>query len=411
VPDLLTPPRRRAAAAPPRDVRGVVAPATLVRLSLALAAVCAAEFAVPVPGSPWARLPLLGLALLLAPVDALPALMVFTARDGAPVLGALNPADVVGLVYLARIAAGRRLSGLRITRSRVLLAAFLGWSALVTVIGVGVLTAIPRIALYAAVGTVLAHRARGRRWLYAGVVGYALVEIVLHLPAVPARLWGHFIGDPAQAGALFVAALAVVVGSRPPRPAVRAVLVAALLAGVAMTLTRSVWFAAIIVLVCAFLPRRRYLPVLLPPVAAAAALPLVPAINRVFGLSDSSADVRLMSIESGLREFAERPLTGHGWAFDSAVRAAGLVGFEGELVYNLWLFIGVSAGLVGIVLFGAFIVSLSREVLHAPAAYLSLAALLAMSLTEMPLYGLSLPGMLFFLLTPGCAGDGGTSRR
>jgi hypothetical protein len=68
-------------------------------------------------------------------------------------------------------------------------------------------------------------------------------------------------------------------------------------------------------------------------------------------------------------------------------------------VYNLWIYLGACTGLVGVVLFLAYIALLGRAAVPDPVAYLYLAAVLAMSLSEMHLYGVSLVAVLFFTMT------------
>ncbi|MEO3812787.1 O-antigen ligase family protein [Sphaerisporangium sp. B11E5] len=341
---------------------------------------------------------LAGVALFLLPLDVLPALVIVTVRDGTPTLGALSPSDVVALVYLGRLALSPRLLAVRLTAPRLALIAFLLWAFFVTYNGYGLMTALSRIAVYAAVGIAVTYRARGDAWLRAAVVGLSLTEIALYLPHVPERLRGVVIDDPAHAGVLFIAALLVVAASRMPGAA-KAALTVVLLFGVAMTLTRAVWFALVVVALVALLPRRWYIPVLLPPVLALVALPLVPWITGVFGLSTRSAALRVRGITAGWAEFMDRPLTGHGWAFSSGAKETGLIGVDTTSIYNLWLYLGACTGLVGLLLFVVYVCLLGRAAVPDTVAYLFLAAVLAMSLTEMHLYGVSLVAVLFFTMT------------
>lgn len=375
-----------------------------------------------------------GAALLLLPFDVLPAAVVVTTRMSAAVVGPLHPADVIALAYLVRLFLGRRFLELRVTPARTALFLFLAWTALVTLTGVGVLSALCRVVLYAAVGIAVAARPRSQRWAHAGVVGLAIAEVVLYLPQAPSRLSGAFVGDPAQMGALLIAALLVVCTAH-RSPAARFALGAILMFGIVMTLTRSIWFAGIAVALAAVLPRRWYLPLLLPPALAAVLMPFVGLITSRLDLNPESAALRTRSVSAGLREFQSAFFTGHGWAFTTAAGRAGLTGVNEVPVYDLWIYLGLSAGLVGIALFAILCGLLARESLtHAasgrppagaarrapqpmvPAprmpepgtrepeacsvAYLFLTATLAISLTEMPFYACSLTAVLFFLLTP-----------
>lgn len=385
---------RPAPAAPRGPAR--VDPLTVARLAGALG--CVAVALLVAPPEPAPRGALLGAALLLLPVDLLPVLVVIVVRDATPVLGPCSAGDVVALLYLARALGGGGLLRPRPTPSRITLGVFLAWAAIVTLTGVGQLTALGRIALYAAVGLTAAHRPRGRPVLFAGVAAFAVTEVVLHVPRLPGRLWGVMVNDPAQVGSLIVAAL-IVVWCAAPRRAWRTALLLVLLAGAAATLTRSVWFAVAMVALAAALPRRWYVPVLLTPLCAGASLLVVPRVTETFGLNADSGALRINAMRAGLRMFADSPLIGHGWAFESAQRELGLVGFAGLPAYNMWIALGVYTGLIGIAIFLAFTVLVAREAAEDGVAYLTLVATLALSLTENPMYALSLPAILFLTLT------------
>jgi hypothetical protein len=260
------------------------------------------------------------------------------------------------------------------------------------------LSALGRIILYAAVGVGITYGGQARRYLVGGVVALAAFEVICYLPSVGDRLYGVIVADPAQVGFLFVAAALLVLTSRAPLAA-RLVLGIPLLAGVAASMTRSVWFALGVVGVAACLPRRWYLSLILPPVLAVAALPFVSTVTELFGLNRESAEIRQRSIEAGLSAFLEHPVTGHGWAFTSRHKELGYFGLVDTPTYNLWIFLGTSVGVVGVALFAVFVALLSREVLDSRPAYLTIFAMLALALTETPLYGGSLVAVLFFTLT------------
>ncbi|MFC6086320.1 O-antigen ligase family protein [Sphaerisporangium aureirubrum] len=342
-----------------------------------------------------------GAVLLLLPVDVLPAIVIVTVRDGSPTLGVLSPSDIVALVYLGRLALSPRLFAVRLTASRAALVLFLLWAVFVTVNGFGLMTALSRIAVYAAVGVAMTYRARGDAWLRAAVIGLSLTEILLYLPQVPERLRGFVIDDPSHAGTLFLAALIVVGVARMPG-GVKALLSVLLLFGIAMTFTRAVWFATGVVALVALLPRRWYVPLLAPPLVALAAMPLLPAVTALFHLSRASGSLRERSMLIGWEEFMERPLTGHGWAFSSGAKETGLIGVDTTSIYNLWVYLGACTGLVGVALFLVYVALLGRAAVPGTVPYLFLTAVLAMSLTEMHLYGVSLVAVLFFTMTSTC---------
>ncbi|HLL67317.1 MAG TPA: hypothetical protein VK453_16660 [Micromonosporaceae bacterium] len=371
---------------------------TVARLAAGASAILGAEFATNV-GLQWPlRQVLVAVALALLPVDALPILVIFSFRYMDPVAGPLFISDVISLVYLARLLVSGRLMALQVTHSRIALAMFLVWATAATVLGVGVLSALGRLTLYAAVGLAINHRLRARRYVIGGVVGLALIEVICYLPSMGERMTGVFVADPAQVGFLLLAALVLVFASR-LSPSRRVALGLPLLAGVAATMTRTVWFALVVVAIAACLPRRWYVPLILPPALAAVTLPFVPLITASFGLNRESLEIRQQSIQLGYSAFLDRPGVGHGWASSSKLVEGGLVGFVNTSAYNLWIFLGTSTGLVGLILFALFIGSLGREALDHTTAYLTIVAFLAIALTEMPLYAGSLIALLFFALT------------
>jgi hypothetical protein len=379
-------------------VRRPISPDTVLQITGALGAVLVSGlFASPVEGSPLRDL-LLSSALLILPVDVLPVIMIVTIRRPETIFGPLTAGDIVALVYLVRLTAGLGLLRLRITLSYVLLLLFLIWTVIATAMGFGVYTALGRVALYAAVGIAVTHRPRAKTYLLAGVVGFALVEVILYLPKFPARLWGDFVNDPSHAGALLIAAL-IVVGASHLSRTVKISMCGLLVFAILMTLTRSIWFATGVVVIAALLPRRWYVPLLLPPALGVVALPLVTAVTSTFSLNPASVGIRAKSISIGLHEFKNGLFFGHGWAFTSAVGEFGLVGINNIPVYNLWIYLGMCTGLFGIALFVSFIALLGKEAVNDTVAYLFLTASLATSLSEMHFYACSLTAILFFVLT------------
>jgi hypothetical protein len=374
-----------------------IPPGAVIGVTGALSAVLV--FVITAPASaPSLRYVFLLAALLMLPIDVLPVIMVMTVRIPATVIGPLNASDVVALIYLARLTSGGRLLGLQVSRSRIALLLFLIWAAVTTAAGVGLYTALCHIALYAVVGMAVTYRPQARTLLFVGIVGFALMDVILYLPSFPARLWGVLIDDPTHAGTLLLGALLVVSTSRLPMTA-KVSLGGLLGFGIVMTLTRSIWFATGAVAIAALLPRRWYVPILLPPALAAFTLPWAAAITSRLDLNPYSAVIRQQSMSIGLQEFARHPFFGRGWMFTSAAREFGLTGTTLVPTYNLWIYLGACVGIVGIALFGIFIALLAREVADDTAAYLALVGSLAISLSEMPFYAGSLIALLLFMLT------------
>ncbi|GHH64217.1 hypothetical protein GCM10017673_06480 [Streptosporangium violaceochromogenes] len=381
---------------PARVIRTIAAPgsSSAARVALGAAAALGAMLAdelgtaLPLGKALW------GLALFTLPVDLLPALLVVTLRMTTPVLGDLLPSDLIAALYVTRLAASSRVLSIRVAPSHAALTAFFGWAILVTVSRGGPLLPLAHIMLYAAAGVALTHRPQARTGLVWGMLGLALYETVVHLPELPARLHGVIIGDPAQTGALLLACLLFTSLLPLPSPG-RAVVYALLVTGVAATQTRSVWFALGVVTVAAFLPRRWYVPAGLPLLLAPPSLLAASQVTALFGLNGESLDLRVQGITAGLRRLWENPLTGHGWA----VHETGPAGLLDVPVYNLWVHLGVATGVVGVALFALYVVLLSAETAGAPSCFLFLTAVLAMSLTEVPLYGGSIMALLFFALT------------
>jgi O-antigen ligase/polysaccharide polymerase Wzy-like membrane protein len=378
--------------------RHSIPPAWLLRCTGALSAVLLADlFNAPLGASPLHDLAL-AVALLVCPRDLLPVIMLVTVRSPGTVLGPLTAADVIALVYLARMTVSLDILRVRFTRSRVALLLFLAWAATATAMGVGLYTALSHLALYAAVGMAATYRRQARTCLLIGVACFALLDVVRYLPSFPDRLWGVFVNDPNHVGVLLIAALLVVWASPLGRRA-KLWLGGLLLFGIVMTMTRSIWFATGAVAIAALLPRRWYVPLVLPPVLGVLTLPLVSGVTSRFELNPHSRELRRQSMEIGLREFERHPFFGSGWAFTSAVRELGLTGAASTPTYNLWIHLGACVGLVGIALFAVFVALLAREAEDDTVAYLFLVGVLATSLSEMHFYAGSLTVLLFFLLT------------
>ncbi|GAA3295639.1 hypothetical protein Dvina_22215 [Dactylosporangium vinaceum] len=344
-----------------------------------------------------ADLLLLLAALVLAPLDLLPVVVITLIRRHDTVLGPLTLSDLAAIAYLVRLACSRRILGVGVTASRVVLALFFMWTVLVTLTGLGQQSTIGWLAVYACLGIMLTYSPTAKRWLYAGVLGLAAVELVLYVPQFPSRFFGRYVNDPAHMGFLLVCGLIIVATSDRPRR-LRRVLAAVLVFGILCTFTRSVWFATTCVTAAAVLPRRWWVPLALPPALAGLFLPLVSLVTQTFHLNTGSAGIRLAGFAAGLEEFRRHPLTGQGWAAAAAAQARGIGGISQLPVYDLWIYLGGAVGLVGLLLFLVYCGLLGRESLTDPVAYLSLTAALGMSLTEMPLYAGSLIAVLMLTM-------------
>lgn len=373
-----------------RMARGFTSARFLFAVAAGLGGVLVHDLAV----GPFLGTALWAVALSLLPLDLLPALLLVTMRLGLPGFGELGFGDLVAIFYVTRLTLGSRILDVRLSPSRITLIAFFGWAVLVTAPQSGLLWPLLHIILYAAVGVALTHSPSAGNGLLWTVLGLALFETVVHLPDMFSRLQGVVLADPAQTGTLLIAALLVVpLLPLPPNGliAVRTLLIA----GIVATQTRSVWFALCVVAVAALLPRRWYLPTVLPLLMAPPALLAATQVTLLFGLNGESLALRLQSISEGLRKLSEKPVTGHGWAF----REVSPLDFANGIIYNLWVQLGVATGLIGVALFALYVWLLSSETAGNPIAYLFLTAVLAMSLTEVPFYGGSIVALLFFALT------------
>jgi hypothetical protein len=367
---------------------------TLARLLLG-AAVALAGLAADQLGEAMTGRAIWVLALLILPLPALPALMVCIMRMDLPLVGDLKVCDAIAMAYLVRLAVSGAIVEIRFAPSQAALVAFFAWAAVVTPAHAGTFWPLVHLVLYAAVGVGLTHSPAARRGLLWAVLGLAVYQMVVHLPHLTDRLWGSLMADPAQVGALLLAALILGPIKALPLPA-RILIRSLLVLGVAATQTRSIWFAFVVVLVATALPRRWYGPVTLPLVLAPIGLFVVPRLTTALDLNQESGELRAEAMSVGLRQFGEEPLTGHGWAV--------LDHLNGGIVYNLWVHVGVATGLVGILLFLGYILLLSVETSRTDgSAYLFLTAVLAISLTETPLYGGSMLTLLFFTVISSAA--------
>ncbi|WP_326823989.1 O-antigen ligase family protein [Streptosporangium sp. NBC_01756] len=365
-----------------------------VRFLFAVVAGLAGALARELTGSPFLAEALWALALFVLPLPLLPALLLVTMRLELPGLGELGFSDLVAVFYVVRLTFSSRILDVRLSPSHLVLIVFFGWAVLTTAPQSGMMWPLVHIMLYAVVGVALTHSPTAGTGLLWTVLGLALFETIVHLPDMLTRLHGVVLADPAQLGALLIAAL-LVVPLLPLPPNGRIAVRGLLLAGIAATQTRSVWFALCVVAVAMLLPRRWHLPVGLPLLMAPPALLAAAQVTALFKLNGESLDLRLQSISEGLRKLSEKPITGHGWAF----RDVSPTDFANGIIYNLWVHLGVATGLVGVALFVLYVCLLSSETARNPSAYFFVTAILAMSLTEVPFYGGSVIALLFFALT------------
>lgn len=374
---------------------------TLAMLLAAFALLSTPNFAVPVAF----------VGFLVAPRAALPAAGVVLVKNlgvaqlAGPMLGQMNLTDICLTLFVAR-SLGSLSHDLRNPPMHLLASgAFLSWSLIVTLIEGVSATPLLRIALYVLAGFCVARDPQARRTLEYVIVGYAGIELLLSLPTLPARLFGPTIGDPAQFGGLMlVAATVVVLRVRPLF--VRLPLVAYLATGALLTQTRSIWFAAAAVAVLMFLRGRgRLLPVAVPALGALIGLPLVPWLTRIAHLNRDSGYVRADSLQSSLDAVRNHPFTGQGWAYLSGTTIDPLNGGVGA--YNLWLNVTASTGLVGLVLFTAWMIFVARDLGRVDkVGYTVLTIMLAMGLSEMPIYAGALLTIVFILLMSPPADNG-----
>ncbi|MGW1494269.1 O-antigen ligase family protein [Streptomyces sp. NPDC002402] len=321
----------------------------------------------------------------------------------APLAGPLMLSDVLLLLCLLRCLTHRRTE--QAERHRLVSAClllFLAWSVLATVHAGTSVTALLRIAAYGGVFLLLSRRGTDRKLIYGIVTCYALVSVVGGVLQGQTRLVGLDIGDPAQTGALLLAALCPLLTSELRTPWTWLV-GAVLLYGIFLTQTRSVWFATIVVLVV-WAQKRLTLSRLVAVFAGLALVGLqtVNWITHEFGLNTFSADFRWQSIVAGMRSGLENPVFGSGWGYASSTYDRGASAYIYDAVrqvspHNLFVCVFASVGLPAVLLLVLFLGRLlHRLVSTRDAPLLFTVAVLAMSMTEMTLYAGSMLTLLFF---------------
>lgn len=347
------------------------------------------------------------LVLLTAPASLLMAAAVIMGHGftipslQAGLVGPLLATDILLLVWLTRTVLRKHHDAATpFARANLLLVGFLGWALLATIYVGGTVTPLLRIAVYAAVFMALSRYGVNKRHIYFMVLLYALVNITGGLVQGQTRLVGLDIGDPAQLGAVILAALVpILAGDMKFRG--QWLVVVALFGGIWMTQTRGIWFATIVVL--AVWAQRRLSAgkvVALIMVLAVVGFQVVGRVTEALGLNPASRDYRAESIEEGIRSGLAQPIFGSGWATVDLVDAQGrpMVSDEFVVPYNLLINVFTSVGTLGVVLLLLWLVALLRLLTPSRGApLLFVTAFLALSVTEMTLYAGSTLTVLFFI--------------
>ncbi|KUO20262.1 hypothetical protein AQJ91_15945 [Streptomyces dysideae] len=362
--------------------------------------------------STWPRvlLPalLLSVALMLPPVLLLAGAVVTGHGLGIgalqePLMGPLLISDLLLVACMLRTVAqwGAGKAAAAHRSVSIWLVLFLAWAFLVTVcVGIGV-TPLLRIAVYGAVFLLLLRRGTDRRLIYGVLLCYALVNLAGGVLQGQPRLIGLDIGDPAQTGALLLAALCPLLTSELRLPG-RWALSAVLLCGIFLTQTRSVWFATVVMVAVWAMKRvslARVTAVIL--LLGLLGMQTVDMVTRWFGLNQFSADLRTQSVMQGIRAGMESPVIGHGWGWMSTL-SRPLTPASDTLSqtapYNLFVSVFASVGLPAVVMLTLFLVGLFRHLAaQRGAPLLFTVGVVAMSLTEMTLYAGSMLTLLFFV--------------
>jgi hypothetical protein len=397
-----------------RRAPGQVAALPFIRPSWVLVGGVAAAVAVGVGSarSPAATGLVLAVALLCTlPAWTLLALTVLSLQVqpfiDTSFISPFQVADVLLLVFVARGAAHLLIgphppSGMR-NVSSVWLLLFLGWAwaSLAAVGSWDTALALGRVSLYGAAFFFAARDESLARPLLYTVVVSAAAEVafgVVRAGAPDTRLVGTY-GDPHQLGILLLAALPVTLLL--PRIWVRVPALVIVVAGLFLTYTRGIWIAGTAELALLALPfMRRYVVRvgLVAAVVTGVALWLQERVSQQFNLSAQSLPLRVRSWETALSLIRDDPVLGSGWA-------VGLkLGPLGTPPYNVWLNLGASTGVPGVLLFIVFVGVLTWELARsrqavARATLVFLAGFLVLSLGEMTLYAAAGGTILFFIVS------------
>jgi O-antigen ligase len=279
-------------------------------------------------------------------------------------------ADLLLFAVAGRAVAARALGqrGEPVVAPIVALLAFVVWCWLTLWVNdAPTTTALARVTLYVIAFIACADDATGARRLLQGVALFAAIEGLLgvaHLtPYERGRLVGTY-GDPAQTGLLLIAGLCL--SSLLPRPLALIGQMSSA-AGIIATLTRSVWVGAVAALSVHFLPNARKGVVriaLVVGVVLGVGWLAAPTVTARYGLSTESITLRTESWRNGLAMIEERPLVGYGWALGRDELTVAQLQDEPN-PFSLWVNIGASTGLIGLVLLAVFFVVLMRSLVLA----------------------------------------------
>ena len=353
-------------------------------------------------------------AVAVAAVLALPASVVLASAvvlsggsSQSRVVGSLIAADLLLIAWVARtIFTHRRAFRLRRGVGRVVLAVlfFVAWATVASIIDQVSITPLLRISLYAIVMVQLSVSGEDARRLYAVIAVFALVNALGGALEGQARLIGLFVGDPAQMGALLIAALVPMMTGELRFPGWQFVGLI-LVYSIWLTQTRSVWFASIAVVATWSLRRLagRTRTILILGAIAIVGFKFVGTLSDQLGLNQDSANYRLSSVINGIQSGMLHPLFGSGWAtvdfVDSDYGISSTVGKTSAInPYNLFVNVFASVGYPGVILLAIFLWTLMGHLVQRKQApYYFAVAFFAISLTEMTLFAGSMLTVLFFV--------------
>ena len=323
--------------------------------------------------------------------------------------GELIPSDLLLGAFLAR--QGIRMltpairEGIFSSRHSQLLLAFLlwAWLGLLLVQSWETSLALGRITVYAAVFFALMTDETLGPPIFRMLSIFAVFEAVLGLagitPRQEIRLLGHY-GDPHQFGLLMLTGLA---GTCVMRPSARRLIFPILLAGVVHSFTRGIWLSTTVGLLTLFAPqltRKRAVFLGLAAALVVGFLAIEPLITSRLSLNPETKEYRLLTIDIAIDTIVDRPVFGAGWA-------VGTLDLPEDITppYNLWINLAASTGILGAILFTAFLLALLRALAYstqpvARGALMYLSGFLVLSLAEMLFYA-NAPSsaMAFFIVT------------
>ena len=330
---------------------------------------------------------------------------------GYEVIGHLQAADILLLIFLLRWLSGMLASGVLRTPPRALtlwLGTFLLWAWISLVLASSWQTgwALGRITMYAAVFVAASMDAHSARPLLRFIAAYACLEALLALIGVTARVEGRLygiVGDPVQTGLLMLAGLAAVrtLGMFPRRIAY-----VLLWATIVLTFTRSIWVASSVSLLVVAWPNLRTRLMRVAAVtllALAASWWLIPVATTTFHLSSESIDLRVQSWTSGVHLVQSKPIVGNGWAIGTASDISTPPPF------NLWINVAASTGIPGALLLTGFLVRLTASLAYSREAlprvwFQYVVGFLVLSLGEMTVWAAGSSTIEFFALTGAVVG-------